>query len=385
MRVRESETVKEREREREREREMNGAIRRRNGAEDIQEPTAAASASEVVVESAVQAAWLAENPSKRWSEMFYLCYSPFWMTYALAFVVPLQLYEDFGKLEYMLLCSLCAAPCVLLPAFVLRPCAADASVPIFERHWVRANVWVAIFSYIGNYFWTHYFYRVLGAYYTFEAWTLNRVPICLYLMTHAYFMFYFSLSNVVLRNVVRLTAMPRMRASVRTTRSSSSSSSSKKEHGASALMWTARTYVAFAVTVFVMSYVTAFMETLTIANFKYYTFVDKEKMYSVGSLFYAIYFFVGFPMFYRMDEASGCVGGSSTASAKKGIKKKNDDDDDDDDDRDATPWTLSRVAIDSLAAGMLVTILLDLWRLALGPIVKVPEFLMRGDSVPWLR
>lgn len=26
-------------------------------------------------------------------------------------------------------------------------------------------------------------------------------------------------------------------------------------------------------------------------------------MYSVGSLFYAIYFFVSFPMFYRMDEA----------------------------------------------------------------------------------
>jgi cycloeucalenol cycloisomerase len=26
-------------------------------------------------------------------------------------------------------------------------------------------------------------------------------------------------------------------------------------------------------------------------------------MYRVGSLFYAIYFFVSFPMFYRMDEA----------------------------------------------------------------------------------
>ncbi len=25
-------------------------------------------------------------------------------------------------------------------------------------------------------------------------------------------------------------------------------------------------------------------------------------MYTVGSLFYAIYFFVSFPMFYRMDE-----------------------------------------------------------------------------------
>ena len=46
----------------------------------------------------------------------------------------------------------------------VRPCAADASVPLIKRHWVRANVWVAIFSYVGNYFWTHYFYRVLGAY-----------------------------------------------------------------------------------------------------------------------------------------------------------------------------------------------------------------------------
>lgn len=29
---------------------------------------------------------------------------------------------------------------------------------------------------------------------------------------------------------------------------------------------------------------------------------DRSRMYSVGSLFYAIYFFVSFPMFYRMDE-----------------------------------------------------------------------------------
>jgi hypothetical protein len=29
---------------------------------------------------------------------------------------------------------------------------------------------------------------------------------------------------------------------------------------------------------------------------------DRSRMYTVGSLFYAIYFFVSFPMFYRMDE-----------------------------------------------------------------------------------
>jgi hypothetical protein len=34
-------------------------------------------------------------------------------------------------------------------------------------------------------------------------------------------------------------------------------------------------------------------------QFKYYTFVDKAAMYKVGSLFYAIYFFVSFPIYFR--------------------------------------------------------------------------------------
>jgi len=37
-------------------------------------------------------------------------------------------------------------------------------------------------------------------------------------------------------------------------------------------------------------------------QFPYYAFVDKSRMYTVGSLFYAIYFFVSFPMFFRVDE-----------------------------------------------------------------------------------
>ena len=112
---------------------------------------------------------------------------------------------------------------------------------------------------------------IQGAYYTFTSWELNHVPICLYLMTHAYFMFYHSLANVVLRRVVRLTA-------TKTTTSgkniNSDVFSSKARKNMSLL-----TYIAFAVTVLVLAVVTAFMETLTIANFKYYTFVDKGKMY----------------------------------------------------------------------------------------------------------
>lgn len=37
------------------------------------------------------------------------------------------------------------------------------------------------------------------------------------------------------------------------------------------------------------------------------------------------------------------------------------------------PWDLPRVAVDALGAAMLVTIILDLWRIYLGPIVPISE------------
>ena len=86
----------------------------------------------------------------------------------------------------------------------------------------------------------------------------------------------------------------------------------------------------------------------------------------IGSLFYAIYFFVSFPMFYRIDEYH---------SAKHASKVKN------------MGWTLSEIVLDSLAAGMIVTIILDLWRLFLGPLIDpnlVPKFLTSSDTLPWL-
>ena len=66
-----------------------------------------------------------------------------------------------------------AAPCVVLP--LLCPGEADRRLPLRERFWVKATVWVAVFSHIGNYFWTHYFFELLGAEYTFKAHRLNGV------------------------------------------------------------------------------------------------------------------------------------------------------------------------------------------------------------------
>ena len=70
-----------------------------------------------------------------------------------------------------------ALPCVVLP-WLLEP-KADRAKPLEKRYWVKANIWIAILSFIGNYLWTHYFYTILGAAYTFPSWRLNDVRPCL--------------------------------------------------------------------------------------------------------------------------------------------------------------------------------------------------------------
>ncbi|KAK9839005.1 hypothetical protein WJX74_007726 [Apatococcus lobatus] len=250
--------------------------------------------------------WLAQHPGKRWTELFFLAYSPFWIVWALGIVVPFEIYEKCDEWGYMAIGLGASLPCFLLPP-LLQP-QSERQRPFWQRHWVKANVWIAIFSFIGNYFWTHYFYDLLGASYTFKSWRLNDVPITLYFMTHAYFCFYHTLSNLALR---------RLRHAFQT---------SSRLYRVSAM----------GLAVFLMAYTTAIMETLTIAHFPYYTFRDRQQMYTIGSLFYAIYFWFSFPMYFWMDEDKA--------------------------------WSIWQAIQSSLAAGMGVTILLDFWRLAIGPI-----------------
>ena len=87
-------------------------------------------------------------------------------------------------------------------------------------------------------------------------------------------------------------------------------------------------------------------------QYPYYALKNRGRMYTVGSLFYAIYFWVSFPAFYIMDE---------NTRARK--------------------WTLARAAWDALAAGMLVTLLLDAWRVCIGPIYGGDS---RSETLPWL-
>jgi cycloeucalenol cycloisomerase len=163
-----------------------------------------------------------------------------------------------------------------------------------------------VFGFIGNYLWTHYFFNVLGASYTLDSYSLNQVPLIMYMLTHAYFSLYFVLGNIVQR--LFYSVHPRS-------------------------SWVRS--ILFVVFLSCISYMIAFLETWTIQHFPYYTFKDRDAMYKIGSIFYALCFVIGFPMFYRMDQ-------------------------------DNERWSLGKVLIESFAASMMVTISMDFWKLFIG-------------------
>lgn len=260
--------------------------------------------------------WLSAREAKRHTEQVFLALSVAWIT-VFGLVTATQVYKQFGDFEYMALALGISLPFLFVP--LLFPAAAEKNTPITERYFFKANVWIWLFGFVGNYFWTHYFYKVLGASYSFPVTImLNDVPFFLYLITHAYFCSYHTVSTILLRR-----------------------------------FWTSSWYpsngvlrfIVSSLLIFVMSVITAFMETYTISEVPYYSHTDKFLMYTVGSVFYAIYFCVSFPMFYRLDEEAG------------------------------DKWDLPRATIDSLAAGMTVTIFLDFWRLLLPSI--------EGSALAW--
>lgn len=210
------------------------------------------------------------NLNKRQFEIFALQYTVVWIT-AFCVVIVFQMYNSFSEWGYMILCLGLDLSFLLQPVFFPLP--SERCLPITMRYSFKANVWLVIFSFVGSYWYTHYFYSVLGAQYTFSSHRLNDVPIALYFAAHFYFVTYHTLSNMLLRKVeTRYRAGPE------------------------------RTLLFWAV-VIAFSYFTAFMETLTISSFPDYSFRDRDMAYKLGSAFYGIYFLVSFPVFYRIDEA----------------------------------------------------------------------------------
>jgi len=268
--------------------------------------------------------WLPDavtQPSKRAYELYAMHYSPLWI-FSFGVIVACNLYEVFTKWTYLVVCGGLSLPFLLQP--FLCPSAMhdspDAGRLWAARYSTKANLWLSVYSFIGNYWYTHYFYSVLKAQYSMPAHRLNNVPIALYFATHFYFSSYHVFSNCCLRKV-ETAYLPGFRRNL-----------------------------LFALVVICLSYFTAFMETLTISSFPYYSFEDRDMAYTFGSAFYGIYFIVSFSVFYFFDNDID----------SKQVRLKN-----------VTLWdTFSS----SCGAGMMILCLLDFVRLWL----DVP--LIVGDS-----
>ena len=114
-------------------------------------------------------------------------------------IISSGMYYGFDCWSYIYVCFPMAFVYVLLPwAFGLG--AKDNQLD----YYLKANIWLGILSYVGSFYWTHYFYTLLGARYTFDsppAHRLNDVPIPMYFGAHAYFCFYHMLTNLLIRRV----------------------------------------------------------------------------------------------------------------------------------------------------------------------------------------
>jgi cycloeucalenol cycloisomerase len=288
---------------------------------------------DIDIDDAGSGRWLPNaktEPSKRAYEIYALMYTPVWIL-VFGCIVTFGLYEDFDKWSYMKVCVGLSLPLLLQPLLLpwaegIMGSSPDTQRPLTERYCFKANVWLAIYSFIGNYWYTHYFYSVLRAKFTMPAHRFNNVPLALYFATHFYFSTYHVFSNLLLRKIV-----------------------TTYQEG------TTRT-ILYIATVLTFAYFTAFMETLTISAYPDYSFDDRNMAYTVGSAFYGIYFIVSFPAFFAFDQHIDQQ------------KQKVDNDNNNDyhrRDQQKKVMTVWDTVVASCGYGMIIMILLDLVRLYL--------------------
>lgn len=272
------------------------------------------------MELAMRGQWFSTNTDKAWAEKFFLIFIPIFFAYN-AFIQQMGWLDagDFWHVTQNLLMWL--PYCVLLPWWLRR----NSGVAWQDSYWFKYNVYMAIYIFFATYFHTEYFFDVLGIRYRFDEVSLyfdstlvgpdeatalqewKKVPLGMYLNAIAFFIIYHTAAVVLMRRVRTMTTL-----------------------------WTpwARR-LAWVLIVAVAAYFFAWAET-----FFYITedaeanvwYVDLQRMLSMGSIYYALYFVVSFPNVYRLDESA----------------------------EPAARWSIARTAIEACFVSMLSLLLLDL-------------------------
>jgi cycloeucalenol cycloisomerase len=262
----------------------------------------------VVLQHEAKPHWFSANPDKAWGEKFFLIYTPIWILQ----IVLATLFgwsKSLGDLGLLIQSCLVTFPMFLVPLIIHR---SRDGKKWYQMYWFKADLYIFIFSVMGAYFGTEYFFDVLGMVYnypqvhlTFDSALVGSgkqsVPVIMYLLTMAYFMTYHVTAIIVLRRL-------------KTSRQ----------------RWVAW---LFPLAIPAIGYFWAWMETYAMTNpmmkgIFYYQ--DISRMLSYGSILYACFFIVSFPIFYFIDEKPG------------------------------KPWSLLKTAAGALSASMLTIFLLDL-------------------------
>jgi hypothetical protein len=126
-----------------------------------------------------QSRWLAHparNPAKRACEIWFLAYGTFWIS-CFGYIIASQVYLQFTELGYMVVCGGLATPLLLQP-ILLPSITCDQGKPLLQRFSFKANVWIFIFGFIGNY-WSEIFSPL-----SLTPFQLISAPIALLVRAH---------------------------------------------------------------------------------------------------------------------------------------------------------------------------------------------------------
>lgn len=226
---------------------------------------------------------LSSNPSKRWAELFLLAYSPVWIA-IITFCELTKVFARWSDAGHLAFGIALALPIWLVP--ILFPGAHDRALPLTDRHIVRLNFFLFVWTFLQVWFGSDLFFDFLGMEYDFPVhWTAHRTPVFLYFVTIAYFSTYYTLMQIVWRAFrTRFPSAPAI----------------------------ARLALLLA-----LGYFIAFTETSGMATDMmrdYFRYRDKEFTLVYGSLCYGTIFVVSLPLVYRLDENSQPDGRRTFAS-----------------------------------------------------------------------
>ena len=209
--------------------------------------------------------------AKRQLERLFLAYTPLW-TGAVGLVLLTGAFRRWADVGLLLLGLAMALPLWALPFLLER------DRPLRARYVVKATLFLAVLSFVQNYFGAPLFFRFFGMEYRFNTtWSGNGSPWFLSLMTVAYFSTYFAIMQSLLRAAERRIAalgQPLARGLLR------------------------------ALACLVLGYSMAFLETLFMANDLlrgYFAYADKGRMLKLGSLCYGTLLAMSLPLYARID------------------------------------------------------------------------------------